>query len=212
MPEYDPTPPTQLRMIQLNVNKSNNAQTDFLINCINPDHYDLVLLQEPYFDFKKDSRVSSKWTVIYPRKHLDDQLRTRSIILVNTKISTDSWSALPIDCPDITAIAIRGAWGTLRIFNIYNDCKHQNNITSLQQYLLHAEHDHLTGGALNDIWLGDFNLHSPLWDEPRNNHLFTPAATRNAQRLIDMAASWDMHMALQGGVNTLESTSTKNYT
>jgi endonuclease/exonuclease/phosphatase family metal-dependent hydrolase len=65
---------------------------------------------------------------------------------------------------------------------------------------------------LNDIWLGDFNRHSPMWDEPRNSQLFTPQALREAQRLIDLAITWNMHMALRAGVNTLESTRSKNYT
>ena len=51
-----------------------------------------------------------------------------------------------------------------------------------------------------------------MWDEPRNSQLFTRTALREAQRLIDLAATWNMHMALRPGVNTLESTSSKNYT
>lgn len=208
------TPPPQLRIIQLNVNKSNAAQTDFLINRLHPNDYDLVMIQEPYFDYKKDSRVSSKWIVIYPLNHIDDPLRTRSIILVNANISTNSWTALPIDCPDITAIQITGEWGVCRIFNIYNDQKHSRNLTALNRFLLTSESQQRTNDspATEDIWLGDFNRHSPMWDEARNTQLFTRSALREAQQLIDMAVTWNMHMALRPGINTLESTSSKNYT
>src|SRR5882757_1369920 len=127
--------PTQLRVIQLNVNKSNDSQTDFLINRIDPNDYDLVMLQEPYFDYKKDSRVSSKWVTVYPLNHIDNPLRTRSLILVNTKLSSDSWTTLSIECPDITAIQLSGEWGMLRIFNIYNDQTHSRNTTILNHYL-----------------------------------------------------------------------------
>ena len=97
------------------------------------------MIQEPYFNYKKDSRVSSKWIVIYPLNHIDDPLRTRSIILVNANISTNSWTALPVDCPDITAIQITGEWGTCRIFNIYNDQSHSRNLTALNRFLLTTE-------------------------------------------------------------------------
>ena len=207
------TPP-QLRIIQLNVNKSNACQTDFLINRLHPNNYDLVMIQEPYFDYKKDSRVSSKWIAIYPLNHHDNPLRTRSMILVNANISSNSWTALSVDNPDITAIQINGEWGSLRIFNIYNDQNHSQNTTALNRYLLTAESDQRTADAPepDDIWLGDFNRHSPMWDEARNSQLFTRSALREAQHLIDLAATWNMHMALCPGVNTLESTSSKNYT
>jgi hypothetical protein len=201
--------PPHLRIIQLNVNKSNACQTDFLINRLHPNNYDLVMIQEPYFDYKKDSRVSSKWIAIYPLNHHDNPLRTRSMILVNANISSNSWTALSIDSPDITAIQINGEWGSLRIFNIYNDQNHSQNTTALNRYLLTSESDQRTTESPepDDIWLGDFNRHSPMWDEARNSQLFTRAALREAQRLIDLAVTWNMHMALRPGVNTLESTS-----
>ena len=214
MSDNPPENPTQLRIIQINVNKSNDCQTDFLINRINPKEYDLVMIQEPYFDYKKDSRASSKWIAVYPTNHLDNPIRTRSMILVNTKISSNSWTALAIKCPDITAIQITGEWGTLRIFNIYNDQAHSRNMTALNRYLLTSEIEqrHSNTPTPSDIWLGDFNRHSPMWDEARNSQLFTRPALQEAQRLIDLAVTWNMHMALPPGINTLESTSSKNYT
>ena len=44
MSDNPPENPTQLRIIQINVNKSNDCQTDFLINRINPKEYDLVMI------------------------------------------------------------------------------------------------------------------------------------------------------------------------
>ena len=197
----------------MNINKSNDSQTDFLINRINPDKYDLVMIQEPYFDYKKDSRVSSKWIAIYPLKHIDNPSHTRSMILVNAKISSNSWVALAIDCPDITGIQITGQWGTVRIFNIYNDQAHSHNLTTLNRYLLtsEAEQRNTNAPTPSNIWLSDFNWHSPMWDEACNSQLFTRPALREAQHLIDLAVTWNMQMALRPGVNTLESTSSKNY-
>jgi hypothetical protein len=159
----------------MNVNKSNESQTDFLINRINPDNYDLVMIQN--FDYK-ESRASSKWVAIYPLKHIDNLLRTRSMILVNTKLSSNSWVALAVDCPDITRIQITGEWGTIQIFNIYNDQAHSRNMNSLNRYLITSEIEQRNSGAPppKDIWLGDFNCHSPMWDKACNSQLFTRQA------------------------------------
>ena len=48
-----------------------------------------------------------------------------------------------------------------------------------------------------------------MWDKERNSQLFTHPAPQEAQHLIDLAATWNMHMALPLGINTLESSSTK---
>jgi len=62
------------------------------------------------------------------------------------------------------------------------------------------------------LWLGDFNCHHPLWDEPRNAHLFTRASLDRAQEVIEVIASYDLQMALPGGMPTLQVLSTGNYT
>jgi hypothetical protein len=134
------------------------------------------MLQEPYFDHKKDSRVSSKWIAIYPLEHINNPSRTRSMILVNAKISTNTWTALSINCPDITAIRISGPWGILRIFNVYNDIAHSRNTDALNKFLMESRRNLDPHTPINDIWLGDFNRHSPMWDEPRNTQLFTTQA------------------------------------
>jgi len=61
------------------------------------------------------------------------------------------------------------------------------------------------------ILTGDFNRHHPLWDEPRNEHLFTEARLSDAQVLIDLIATHDLHMALPPGIPTHELLTTKNY-
>ena len=87
-------------------------------------------------------------------------------------------------------------------------------MTALNRYLLTSEIEqrHANTPTTGNIWLGDFNCHSPMWDEVCNSQLFTRPALQEAQRLIDVAVTWNMHMALPPGINTLESTSSKNYT
>jgi hypothetical protein len=136
------------------------------------------MIQELYFDYKKDSWVSSKWIAIYPLNHIDNLLHTRSMILVNAKISSNSWTALAVDCPDITTIQIMGEWGILQIFNIYNNQAHFCNMNTLNRYLLSSEVEQRNSGASvpDDIWPSDFNCHSPMWDEAHNSQLFMRSA------------------------------------
>jgi hypothetical protein len=172
------------------------------------------MIQEPYFDYKKDSHVSSKWITIYPLNHINNPLHTRSMILVNAKISSSSWTAFSIGSLNIAIIQITGNWSILQVFNIYNDQAHSHNLTTLNHYLLtlKLEQCHSDTPVPNDIWLSDFNQHSPTWDKAHNSQLFTHPALCEAQHLIDLAVMWNMHMALHAGINTLKYISSKNYT
>ncbi|KAI0070609.1 hypothetical protein K474DRAFT_1608345, partial [Panus rudis PR-1116 ss-1] len=111
--------------------KSRTAQILFL-HSLSHTLYDLVLIQEPYLDFKALTRATSFWRVVYPHRHHDhpDRVLSRSprlpedtyltLILVNTSISTGSWTSLDLPSMDITAIRIATETGPLIIFNIYN--------------------------------------------------------------------------------------------
>ncbi|KAJ6470020.1 hypothetical protein C8R45DRAFT_797553, partial [Mycena sanguinolenta] len=57
--------------------------------------------------------------VVYPSTHGGEGVRTRAVTLVNTSLPTDSWSQMPLDSPDAVAVEFRGAFGTLRMVNIY---------------------------------------------------------------------------------------------
>jgi hypothetical protein len=56
-------------------------------------------------------------------------------------------------------------------------------MTALNHYLLAAkvEQRNTDAPTPQDIWLGDFNHHSLMWDEARNSQLFTPPALQEAQ-------------------------------
>lgn len=51
-----------------------------------------------------------------------------------------------------------------------------------------------------------------MWDELRNDHLFTAANLRAAQYLIDLTTEYDMNMALPAAIPTLEALNSKNKT
>jgi len=108
----------------------------------------------------------------------------------------------PIDSLDITAIRIAGEFGHIRIFNIYNDCKHSRVLQCLEQFLLVPSHTPAVHSG--DIWIGDFNRHDPMWEHPDNAQLFTRANIDAADYLIDLLADFGMDIVLELGIPTLE--------
>ncbi|KAJ7869791.1 hypothetical protein B0H13DRAFT_1457417, partial [Mycena leptocephala] len=87
-------------------------------------HYDIALLQEPHVDFRGVSRAGRAWVSVYPPTHSGNQRATRSVILMNSHLPSSMWKPVLIDSPDVTAVELRGEFGTIRIVNVYNDCNH----------------------------------------------------------------------------------------
>ena len=202
--------PCSLRFVQLNVNKSNTSQSALLHSIAD---YDLVFLQEPHIDFLKNTRASQQWRVIYPPRHKDSPSRTRSITLINTRIATNGWTAIPIDSPDITGVSLEYDTGVIHIFNIYNPQDSQLALRALARATRTAcsgRDDHLDDPLV--IWLGDFNRHHPAWEDEANNHLLSERYLDAAQPLLDLLAAFDFHMLLPPRIPTLEAANTKNHT
>ncbi|PIL37604.1 hypothetical protein GSI_01298 [Ganoderma sinense ZZ0214-1] len=206
-------PPLQhLRIWQQNVNRSITAQYD-LLHSADPRDYDILAIQEPYIDHLRLTRASSRWTVVYPDGHLDSELPCRSVLLVNTAISSNAWRPLNIPSLDVSAIALTAGGRTIYLFNLYVDGSHDRALHAAARATRRL--DSMQGeraGSDSLIWLGDFNRHNPAWDEPRNHHLFTPLALDRSQRLLNYLADFDLEMSLPAGVPTLEVLSTRNLT
>ncbi|KAJ7118525.1 hypothetical protein C8R43DRAFT_817604, partial [Mycena crocata] len=81
--------------------------------------YDIALIQEPYIDFRGVGRANRRFASIYPPSHTPNHRATRSVIFIGTQLPSASWTAIPIQSPDVTAVEIWGNYGTIRIFNIY---------------------------------------------------------------------------------------------
>ena len=60
--------------------------------------------------------------------------------------------------------------------------------------------------------MGDFNRHHPLWDEPRNAHLFTRDNLNLTQPLLNMLERHNMKIVLPPFIPTLQAHSTGNHT
>jgi hypothetical protein len=197
---------------QQNLNKLLIAQLDML-ESIKKD-YDIILIQEPHIDFRNLTRANSYYTVVYPPRHHDNHRNTptRSIILVNRKLQSQAWSPIPIQSPDITAVQVTGEFGTIRIFNIYNDCEHNNSIMVLGDYMRSVAARNTTRPPVRYIWAGDYNRHHSLWEKERNFHLFTQSNLDAAQPLLDLIARHRMKMALPEGIPTLKALAMGNLT
>jgi len=136
----------------------------------------------------------------------------RSITLINANLLTDAWKQIHFQHPDITAIEIQGQFGTLRIINIYNNGDNNNALTHISTFMRDRERQIQATGPLHTIWMGDFNRHHPLWDEPRNAHLFTHDNLNLTQPLLNMLGRHNMKMALPPFIPTLRAHNTGNHT
>ena len=211
----DTTDLPQLRIWQQNVNRSLIAQQD-LLHSADPRDYDILAIQEPHIDHLSNTRASPRWSVVYPDHHLDSDQRTRSVILVSTAISSNAWQPISVPSQDVTAITLTSRGQRYHLLNLYVDGDHDRAIhaaaRATAKLTAEGEVGQVSNGADHVIWLGDFNRHSPVWDEPRNHHLFTAAALDRSQRLLRKLADFGLEMALPAGVPTLEALRSRNLT
>jgi hypothetical protein len=198
---------------QQNCRKSLDCQLD-LVNSLQNTNANICLIQEPYLDNKRNTRTPPNWTAIYPPDHLlDKEPRTRSVILISPRIGANICTTIPINSPDISAIQIQTTQGSLRIINVYNDITHSKTVHKLhawtdnpQEHTSPPTPTFSTGPGAHTIWAGDFNRHHPAWDDDDQDQLFTAAAIRDANILLDAVDNAGLTMALPKGTNTLETT------
>ena len=193
----------QITIWQQNTNRSLVAQSDFL-HQLDPTKYDIGAIQEPYLDHLHNSQATHHWFTIFLKEHYTNPSKTRSLMLINRQITTDAWSQVDMGLSDVTAIQLTTGHGKIIIANIYNEGEHQQGLrATVQASRDRAQTAPTPGRAMPIIWVSDFNLHHPLWDEVWNTHLFMRANLNKAQYLIDAAADLDLQMALPTGIPSL---------
>ncbi|THH14609.1 hypothetical protein EUX98_g9587 [Antrodiella citrinella] len=187
-------PVRSLRIWQQNLAKSLEAQDEFLAD-LDSDDYDLALLQEPYVDHARLTRL-------------------KLALAFNKMIVTEAWEALEVQSMDITAIWLATHAGPLYIFNVYNDQKHHNTLRVLAQATRkHGMSEQRRGRQSGHLlWAGDFNRHHSLWEDPRNQHLLSPTYVDAAQPLINLISAFNLTMLLPSSIPTLKARGTGNYT
>src|SRR5882757_5025413 len=114
--------PNRLRILQINLNKSEKAHLD-LINGALGKHWDIILIQEPHLTYLGNIRTPNDFVNISPQDRLiTPGAIVRSVIWVSRGLSTNSWEDIKIPgSNDLTAIQIKTGLGKVTIFNIYND-------------------------------------------------------------------------------------------
>lgn len=181
-----------------------------LLNSPSAMEWDVMVIQEPYLNFLRNTCANHRWHVIYPSQHYTHpQRRSRAVTLINTSINTNSWKQIFFPSSDVVIIQLSGTYGHCTIFNIYNDCNSQDTLTALDLFLDQNIATIRPSENDNMLWMGDFNRHHPLWEDPRNRHLFNYTA---ANPLIDLIANYGMIQLLPCGIPTLQSLATGNWT
>jgi len=213
MPELHQAPLNRLRILQLNLNKSEKAHHDLINRSLGKD-WDILLIQEPYITKTGIIRTPNGYSLLYPQdRYKKDAGKVRSVTMVSSGLATSSWKGINIPGNnDITITQITHQEQYLSIINIYNDCEDLKTITTLRQLLQTRRQEIFPTENAQALWCGDFNMHHPLWDRDEDHRLFTPSAGRRAQRLIQMVADEAMKMALPKGIPTLKHFVTGRYT
>lgn len=213
-----PDTQTKLQILQQNLRKSLHAQNDFCGNGY-IDQFDLILIQEPYIDFQKFTRATHHFHAVYPSTHLKGNAPvTRAITLINKRIPTNSWKQTLFDSGDVVSVDLMLNTTTIHVYNVYNDCEHDETIEALEGKLtesrLRAERNARSRVCRLEetVVAGDFNRHHPMWDEERNAHLFTTHNLERAEMLIDLLTDAALEMALPKNIPTLRASATGNYT
>ncbi|KAF8218530.1 hypothetical protein L208DRAFT_1004554, partial [Tricholoma matsutake] len=187
---------------QQNLCKSQITQ-QCVLNTAQPKNWDILGLQEPFLDSLGNTKASLYWRVLYPSNHHKDNSDCScSVLLINTNINTNSYTPLDIHCNNITAVHFSGEFGSISIFNIYNDCTYNNVLLLLHSFLTTSfplarptPHDQM-------LWISNFNRHHSLWELETNRRLNSTRQTIDP--LLDLLHDFDMVLTLPLGIPTLE--------
>jgi Endonuclease-reverse transcriptase len=202
---------TKVRILQINLNKSERAHLD-IINERVSNKYNIILIQEPHATSFNNIRTPANFRPVFPSNRFKDNTTIRSVIWVNKHLETKNWKIIDVpNTSNITAIQLSGTYGKITIFNIYNDCTHSRTEGILSNYLNANRRTLTEGNDTHMIWAGDFNRHHPLWDDDNDVHLFTTQALRNAEGIIELVAEHGMEMLLPKGIPTLQHMRSKRY-
>jgi hypothetical protein len=195
--------PANLKIWQQNINKSLTCQHDLLSNknLINKG-ISITALQEPSINTFNLTIANKDWTTLYPSTHNTSPEKTRVAMLIHTALALDSWTQLDFPSGDVIVTQIKGSWGRITIFNIYNNGNNDATINALAKF--HRENDSLLEGTVNEdthcMWIRDFNRHHPHWDNVNDSWLFTTDAIEVAEVLIETVANVGLELILPAGL------------
>lgn len=194
---------SNLRVLQLNIMKS-GPRMEALINDHQSENLDVLLIQEPSTTYYRTHVNHSAWRLYRPTIE-SDEVRVRSLIYVNRKLSTSSHRQIRCQHPDITAIKIWTADSQILLFSVYIPCvplyapsesSAEPALTAIENTISAARRDN--GRSTIVILSGDFNRHHPMWG---GNHI-QPRFIEDANDLITFFQEHNLQGCLPRGTAT----------
>ncbi|KAF5325927.1 hypothetical protein D9611_000195 [Ephemerocybe angulata] len=165
-----------------------------LLNDELANDWDIVLLQEPNMNYYDNILTPRGFRPVCPGADARAKGTVRSGIWMSESISTNSWEPLEMgDALDITGSSV------------YYNCTHNRTEETLRKYIDDNKQE-IYGNGGHVIWAGDFNRHHPMWDDDRDDRLFTRKALDDVEELIGFAAEWGIEQVLEKGTPILEHT------
>ncbi|KAG1809362.1 uncharacterized protein BJ212DRAFT_1279487, partial [Suillus subaureus] len=105
------------------------TQVSLLNNSALTRDWDLIIIQEPYINFLRNTCANHCWHVLYPTEHFTNpQCHSQVITLVNSSINTNFWKQIPFPSSDVVIMQLTGPYGGCSIFNIYNNGNSQDTL------------------------------------------------------------------------------------
>ena len=170
-----------------------------LINMTDPNEWDILLIQEPYIYTEHTiSIATSRWFPLYPPPNTKQS--PRSIILISTNISSNTFEQIQLPSDVVTAITLMIPGGKINIYNIYNPPNSNEACVAIHAWLM----EHPTEESDCTIWAGDFNKHDPMWTNPAHHARCERSDTETLMQLI---AEHQLMLALPAGTLTYQSDS-----
>jgi hypothetical protein len=125
---------TKLKIWQQNIHKSKTAH-EYILDNANPEDWEVIALQEPWIDKYSNSCGTQYWCTIYPANLYEEGwAQICSMLFINTNLSTDCYTLIPIKHSNVTMVQFRGDNSFLSLFNIYNEITNNDMLTCLDQF------------------------------------------------------------------------------
>ena len=181
-----------------------------MLNTAKLDDWDILMLQEPWMAFN-GMRAMSHWQALYPKIYFKDKTKPlRSIILINTKITTDNYEQIDFSSTDVTGLTLKTNSSNVDLINVYNDCTNSDTITAVNELLSTQYPDDHMPDNRHIIIRGDFKHHHLSWESENNNHL--TSAGHMVEPLLELTTHFNLQTALPPFIPTLQALSMGNWT
>lgn len=188
-----------LSILQYNVRKSRETVMATLLRDERISDFDVVAIQEPWRNpFMETTHHTAKdiFHLCYAPNDANDR-PTRVCFFVHKRLDHTRWrfdSQGRDICPLTLEVGDANAAQKLAIFNVYNPPKGAQDrtgvLTALDEFLTRS-------GTAEQIVVGDFNLHHPMWGGER-----VVQADAEALELIEVMEHHGLESTLQPGTIT----------